>query len=120
MANVLVVEDDVDVATLVQHVLAGVGHDVTVAHDGGQGLAAARQGHPDIVILDWMMPIKNGIEVCAELRASDEFAATRIMMLTARASESDLSRAQAVGADDYVVKPFTPRSLRERVATLLG
>ena len=119
MAHVLVVEDDADVASLLRHVLAGVGHDVDVAPDGGAGLAAAYASHPDMVILDWMMPVKTGIEVCAALRADPDFASTRIMMLTARSAPQDVSRAKAAGADDYVVKPFTPRELRARVATLL-
>lgn len=119
MAHVLVVEDDADVASLLQHVLSGVGHEVDVAPDGGAGLAAAYQRHPDMVILDWMMPIKSGIEVCSTLRSDPHFSKTRIMMVTARSSPQDVSRAKAAGVDDYVVKPFTPRQLRERVATLL-
>ncbi|OAH49510.1 histidine kinase [Microbacterium oleivorans] len=119
VAHVLVVEDDVDVASLLQQVLARVGHEVSVAHDGGAGLDAAHARHPDVVILDWMMPIKTGIEVCSELRADPAFADTRILMLTARSSPHDVSRAKAAGVDDYVVKPFTPRQLRERVENLL-
>ena len=120
MARVLVVEDDVDVASLLEQVLARVGHDVEIAHDGGAGLDAAHARHPDVVILDWMMPIKSGIEVCSELRSDPRFADTRIMMLTARSSPQDVSRAKAAGVDDYVTKPFTPRQLRERVELLLG
>ncbi|MDJ1114441.1 response regulator transcription factor [Microbacterium dauci] len=118
MANVLVVEDDTDVASLLRHVLVGVGHEVEVAHDGGAGLAAAYAHHPDLVILDWMMPIKTGIEVCAALRADPDFERTRIMMITARSSPQDLARAEAAGADDYLVKPFMPRDLRARVQSL--
>lgn len=120
MAHVLVVEDDVDVAALLEAVLSRVGHEVDVAHDGGAGLSAAQARHPDVVILDWMMPIKTGIEVCSELRSDPRFAQTRILMLTARSSPQDVARAKAAGVDDYVVKPFTPRQLRERVDTLLA
>lgn len=119
MAHVLVVEDDPDVASLLQQILIGLGHDVHVAHDGGAGLAAAYAHHPDMVILDWMMPIKTGVEVCAALRSDPNFDSTRIMMITARSSPQDISRAKIAGADDYFVKPFTPRELRSRVATLL-
>lgn len=119
MAHVLVVEDDTDVASLLHLVLSSVGHEVDVAHDGAAGLAAAYASHPDMVILDWMMPVKTGIEVCSTLRADPKFAGTRIMMITARSSPQDISRAKAAGADDYFVKPFTPRELRARVATLL-
>jgi DNA-binding response OmpR family regulator len=119
VAHVLVVEDDTDVAALLRQILAGLGHDVDVAHDGGAGLAAAYAHHPDMVILDWMMPVKTGIEVCASLRADPDFSSTRIMMLTARSTPQDVSRAKEAGADDYFTKPFTPRELRARVATLL-
>lgn len=119
MASVLVVEDDIDVASLLSYVLQGVGHDVEVAHDGGAGLERAFERHPDMVILDWMMPIKTGIEVCSTLRADPDFSSTRILMLTARSSPQDVAQAHAAGIDDYVVKPFTPRQLRERVAALL-
>lgn len=120
MAQVLIVDDDVDVASLVFQVLAGAGHDVAVANDGDAGLAAAYSDVPDVMILDWMMPRKTGIEVCAALRADQRFAVTRIMMLTARSSPEDIALARSVGADDYFVKPFSPRVLRQRVATLLG
>jgi len=119
VARVLVVEDDVDVASLLEQVLARAGYEVDVAHNGGAGLEVAYSRHPDVVILDWMMPIKSGIEVCSELRAHPGFRETRIMMLTARSSSQDMSRATAAGADDYMVKPFTPRQLRERVERLL-
>lgn len=119
MAHVLVVEDDPDVASLLQQILVGVGHNVEVARDGGAGLAAAYAHHPDLVVLDWMMPVKSGIEVCAALRRDPSFDSTRIMMVTARSSAQDISRAQSAGVDEYFVKPFTPRELRSRVATLL-
>lgn len=119
MTHVLVVEDDSDVAGLVHHVLAAAGYDVAVAADGGAGLDAAYERTPDVIVLDWMMPVKTGIEVCAALRGDDRFRSTRIMMLTARSADEDIARAKAAGADDYFVKPFTPRALRARVAALL-
>jgi len=120
VAHILVVEDDADVAALVETMLGGAGHEVDLAIDGAAGLAQARSRHPDIVILDWMMPRMTGIEVCEALRADVAFAETRIMMLTARSSASDIARAKDAGADDYVVKPFLPRELRQRVAELVA
>lgn len=120
MAYVLVVEDDPDVAALVSAVLSAAGHEVDVARDGGAGVAAAQARRPDVMVLDWMMPVKNGIEVCETLRADDAFAKTRIMMLTARSSAADVTRAKDAGADDFFVKPFAPRELRARVAALIG
>jgi DNA-binding response OmpR family regulator len=120
MAHILVVEDDRDVAALVEYRLRAAGHDVVVEVDGEAGLAAARLSVPDLVVLDWMMPRRNGLEVCIELRADDRFRTTKILMLTAKAQELDVERALAAGANEYVVKPFSPRELAARVESLLG
>ena len=120
MARILVVEDDADVAQLMEHTLRAAGHEVAVVADGAAGLQAARDGHPDLVVLDWMMPVKNGIEVCEELRADAEFAATTIVMLTARSDEADRERALAAGADEYLTKPFRPRAFRARIDELVA
>jgi len=119
VASILVVEDDTDVAGLIELRLTASGHRVAVAHDGEAGVAAARAVLPDLVILDWMMPRKTGIEVCTELRADDRFLSTKIMMLTARAKDADREHAFAVGVDDYVTKPFTGRELLARVSQLV-
>ncbi|MGZ0711713.1 response regulator transcription factor (plasmid) [Coraliomargarita sp. W4R53] len=120
MAAILVVEDEADVARLIQLKLSSVGHDVEVASDGQFGLEAAAASLPDLVIVDWMMPRKNGLEVCAALRADERYVKTRILMVSARAQESDRLQALAAGADDYVTKPFLPRELAQRVATLIA
>lgn len=120
MATILVVEDDADVAGLIRHRLAASGHDVSLAADGEQGLEAARATHPAVVILDWMMPRRTGLQVCEELRADDAFEDTRIMMLTARAQAEDIERAYAAGANDYMTKPFSPRDLVARVESLIA
>jgi DNA-binding response OmpR family regulator len=120
MAVVLIVEDDEDVRALVAHRLQQAGHEVLTEHDGEAGLGAARASVPDLVILDWMMPRRSGIEVCVELRADPAFARTRILMLTAKAQEQDLERALAAGADDYIVKPFSSRKLIARAQSLLS
>jgi DNA-binding response OmpR family regulator len=96
-----------------------MGHDVLVAHDGESGLAAARSEMPDLVILDWMMPILTGLEVCAELRADETLARVPVILLTAKAQENDIKRGFTAGADDYIVKPFSPRELASRVSALL-
>lgn len=120
MASILVVEDDADVAGLISFRLSASGHDVVVAPDGQAGVAAAHERAPDVIILDWMMPVKTGIEVCEELRAHAAFAGTKIMMLTARARDADVERARAAGADDYMTKPFSPRDLLARVERLIA
>lgn len=120
MAKILVVEDDPDVAALVKHRLRASGHDVSVETDGESGLAAARLLLPNLLILDWMMPRRTGLEVCVEVRADRRFDDMKILMLTAKAQERDIERALMAGANEYVVKPFSPRELAARVDSLIG
>jgi DNA-binding response OmpR family regulator len=120
MAQVVIVEDDGDIAMLVAHKLRGAGHDVVVEPDGEAGLAAVRELRPDLVVLDWMMPRLNGIEVTQAVRADPDLAGTRILMLTAKAQEHDVERAFLSGVDEYVQKPFSTRELVVRVEALLA
>ncbi|GAA3025055.1 response regulator transcription factor [Microbacterium dextranolyticum] len=120
MANVLVVEDDADVAELLRTVLTFAGHSVEIAVDGPSALAAAAARRPDLVTLDWMMPGMTGIDVCRALRADTSLEGVRILMLTAKSAPHDIALAREAGVDEYVVKPFSPRDLRARIATLLG
>lgn len=120
MAVILVVEDDDDVAGLIAHRLSAAGHSVSVAADGEAGVAAARSSRPDVIILDWMMPRRNGLQVCEDLRADEAFAPVKIIMLTARAQDADIERARAAGVDEYMTKPFSPRELLARVEALIA
>jgi DNA-binding response OmpR family regulator len=121
MTRVLVVDDDPVIADLVAFRLTRLGLDVSVETDGQAGLAAARALRPDLVVLDWMMPRMNGLEMCAALRAEpdEELARTPVLLLTAKAQEPDLERGFAAGATDYIVKPFSPRELATRVTAAL-
>ena len=121
MTRVLVVDDDPVIADLVAFRLTRLGLDVSVETDGQAGLAAARELRPDLVVLDWMMPRMNGLEVCAALRsdADPTLARTPVLLLTAKAQEPDLERGFAAGATDYIVKPFSPRELATRVTAAL-
>jgi DNA-binding response OmpR family regulator len=121
MTRVLVVDDDPVIADLVAFRLTRLGLDVSVETDGQAGLAAARELRPDLVVLDWMMPRMNGLEMCAALRAEpdEELARTPVLLLTAKAQEPDLERGFAAGATDYIVKPFSPRELATRVTAAL-
>ena len=121
MTRVLVVDDDPVIADLVAFRLTRLGLDVSVETDGQAGLAAARELHPDLVVLDWMMPRMNGLEMCAALRADPDasLARTPVLLLTAKAQEPDLERGFAAGATDYIVKPFSPRELATRVTAAL-
>jgi two-component system, OmpR family, phosphate regulon response regulator PhoB len=119
MSTILLVEDDPDIRHLVSYKLVRGGFDVIEAADGVAALHEARRHAPDLVILDVRMPRMSGLEVCRELRAGALTADVPIIMLTARARQQDLEQAFAAGATDYVVKPFSPRALQERVESLL-
>jgi two-component system, OmpR family, phosphate regulon response regulator PhoB len=119
MSTILLVEDDPDIRHLVSYKLTKGGFDVVEAADGVTALHEARCHRPDLVILDVRMPRMSGLEVCRELRAAPQTAHVPILMLTARARAQDLEQAYAAGATDYVVKPFSPRALQERVESLL-
>jgi len=114
--KILIVEDDRNIASLVEQYLVREGFTVLRAADGPAGLTAARREKPALVILDVMLPGKDGWEVCRELRRDSDLP---ILMLTARADEMDRVVGLSIGADDYVVKPFSPRELVERVKAIL-
>jgi len=119
MSTILIVEDEPDVLLLLENRVRGAGHTVLSAIDGEQGLELAATQKPDLVILDWMMPKRDGIEVCEELRRHDPHRKLKVLMLTARSQKSDVDRAFEAGADDYIVKPFSSRELIERITVLL-
>jgi DNA-binding response OmpR family regulator len=116
MAAVLLVEDDVDMCNLIRGHLEAGGYTVYQAFDGPSALALAGQQTPQLVILDWMLPGMDGLEVCRQLRRDHLMP---IMMLTARGEEIDRVLGLEVGADDYLVKPFSLRELLARVHALL-
>jgi len=118
-SRVLIVEDDSDIAALIAHYLEKAGYASEIAGDGSRGLTSARETPPDLVILDLMLPGLNGLEVCKALRQNDRTAALPIILLTARGEESDRIFGLDSGADDYVVKPFSPSELMARVRALL-
>lgn len=120
MTTIVVADDDADVRDLVQFKLEQGGMDVVSVGDGAAALEACRQHGPDLVLLDLMMPGMSGLDVCRSLRASAALADVPVIMLTARAQESDIAQGFAAGADDYVVKPFSPRELSSRVQAVLA
>jgi two-component system phosphate regulon response regulator PhoB len=114
-----VVDDDSDIRELLAFKLTAADYEVHTACDGESGLSAAVELHPDLVVLDWMMPKYTGLELCARLRAMPEFARLPVILLTAKASEQDLHRGLIAGVNDYLTKPFSPRDALERVQALL-
>ncbi|MCP5026750.1 MAG: response regulator [Actinomycetia bacterium] len=115
----LVIEDDPDIRALVAFKLRQADFVVAEEEDGEAGLAAAADIGPDVILLDWMMPKLSGIEVLLRLRATDATSAIPVIMLTSRSQESEIERGFAAGADDYIVKPFSPRELQSRVDAIL-
>ena len=116
---ILVVEDEDALATLLKYNLDKEGHQIAVASDGEEALTMIDERLPDLVVLDWMLPKVSGIEVCRRLRAKTETRNLPIIMLTARGEESDRIRGLDVGADDYIVKPFSMSELAARVRAVL-
>ena len=114
--KVIVIDDDPDQGRLLETVLKPIELTVYQAYTGSDGLKLAYELHPDLVILDIMMPGMDGFEVCARLR---ELTSVPILMLTARASENDLVRCFNLGADDFLKKPFNKNELQARVSSLL-
>ncbi|GGK02759.1 hypothetical protein GCM10010123_35910 [Pilimelia anulata] len=119
MATVLIAEDDTDIRDLVIFRLKQAELDVIEVKDGLAAVAAALRDRPDVAVLDVAMPGLSGLEVCRQLRAAPETRHMLILLLTARAQETDIEQGFAVGADDYMTKPFSPRELATRVRSLL-
>ena len=116
--RILIVEDDRSLADVLRYNLEHAGYEVTAASDGQSGLTQARLKSPDMVILDLMLPVIDGLEVCRQLRNDPATRDMIILMLTAKAEESDQLIGFSLGADDYVTKPFSVKVLMERVKAL--
>lgn len=116
---VLIVEDEAALVELLTYNLERAGYETAVARDGEEAELMVQETKPDLVLLDWMLPYTSGIEICRRLRRRQETRSLPIVLLTARGEESDRVRGLEVGADDYVVKPFSPRELLARIAAVL-
>lgn len=119
MATVLIVDDDPFIARLVRMKVEQLGYVVETAGDGEEGLKAAERVHPDLILLDLMMPRMNGLEMCRRLRALPAGRDVPVVMLTAKAQERDVEAGFAAGATDYLIKPFSPRELQARLRSAL-
>ena len=117
--SVLVVEDEDALSTLLQYNLDKEGYRVSLAADGEEALVMVDERQPDLVVLDWMLPKVSGVEVCRRLRSKAETRNLPIIMLTARAEESDRVRGLDTGADDYLTKPFSMTELTARIRAVL-
>ncbi len=116
---ILIIEDEDSLITLLRYNLEADGYRVVEARDGEEALIAAREEVPDLILLDWMLPLIPGIEVCRQLRRTATTQDVPIIMLTARGEEPDKLRGLDSGADDYVTKPFSPAELMARIRAML-
>jgi DNA-binding response OmpR family regulator len=118
--RILVADDDADILDLVVFVLNQAGFETVGVTDGVAALAAIESDHPRLAILDITMPGMSGIEVLRKVRASETLSELGVILLTARARDSDVDTGFATGASDYVIKPFSPRELLQRVNAVLA
>ena len=119
-ATVLVADDEPHLLRLVKFRLEREGYNVITATDGEAALELARTEHPDLCVLDVMMPKRSGFEVLEALREDEAYRDMKVIMLTARAQDRDVDAGFALGADDYLTKPFSPQELRVRVGAHLA
>jgi two-component system phosphate regulon response regulator PhoB len=117
--HILVIEDEAALVELIRYNLEKEGFRVSAANDGEEGLALLKESKPDLLVLDWMLPHVSGIEICRQIRRKTELRDLPVIMLTARGEEADRIRGLEVGADDYVIKPFSPSELVARIRAVL-
>ncbi|MGE0559122.1 MAG: response regulator transcription factor [Burkholderiales bacterium] len=119
-SSVLIVEDEESISLSLEFLLRKEGYDVSCARDGAAALQMLAQRVPDMVLLDVMLPLVDGFELCRMMRANPALEKTRIMLLTARGRESEVARGLGLGADAYLTKPFSTRELMETVRRLIS
>mgnify|MGYP002663281880 FL=1 len=117
--KILVADDEPNIVISLEYLLKREGYTVLVAHNGQEALEAIATQRPDLVLLDVMMPVKTGFEVCQEVRASDTLQHTQLLMLTAKGRDTDMTKGLALGADGYMTEPFSTRDLGQKVADML-
>ena len=119
-ARVLVVEDEESILLSLEFLLNKEGYAVSTARDGATALQLLERQPPDLVLLDVMLPLLDGFELCRTIRADPALVKTRIMLVTARGREAEIARGMALGADAYLTKPFSTRELMDTVRALLA
>ncbi len=117
--SILVVEDEPNIVLSLQFLMKKAGFEVRVARDGEEALAAVHDRAPDLILLDVMIPKRDGYDVCQTIRANPEWKNIYIIMLTAKGREVDREKGIALGANDYVTKPFSTRDLTEKVKQIM-
>ncbi len=118
--SVLVVEDEPNIVISLEFLMKKAGYHVRVARDGEEALKAVEESAPGVILLDVMIPKRDGYDVCQTIRANPDWADVRIIMLTAKGREVEREKGLALGADEYITKPYSTRELTQRVQELLG
>jgi len=120
MSRILIAEDETSISLALEFLLRAEGHEVTTAADGAAALRKAEEIRPDLLILDLMLPLADGFEICRRIRDNAILREVRILVLSARGRAADIERIRALGADDYMTKPFSTRDLVARVRRILA
>jgi DNA-binding response OmpR family regulator len=117
--SVLIVEDEQNIVLSLEFLMKKAGYDVAVACDGDAALEAMAEAAPDLVLLDVMLPKRNGYQVCEAIRGDPRLADVKVIMLTAKGRDAERDKGMALGADDYITKPFSTREVVDKVKQLL-
>ena len=120
MKRILIAEDEPSIVLSLEFLLREAGFEVLTATNGAEALRLAEEHTPELLVLDIMLPVVNGFEVCRSVRANPRLTATRILMLTARGREHEVARGLSLGANAYITKPFATRELMRVVQDLVG
>lgn len=118
--RVLVVDDEDSITLSLRHLMKREGYDVAVARDGEEALASLAESRPDLILLDVMIPRRDGYDVCQTIRANPDWAGIKIVMVSAKGRDIEVEKGLALGADAYVTKPFSTRELAAMVKDLIG
>ena len=118
--KILIADDEPNIVTALEFLLERAGYATQVARNGEEALAAIASDAPDLVLLDIMMPVKSGFEVCRRLREQPEWRHIKVVMLSAKGRDAEVTKGLAMGADLYVTKPFSTRELLGQIKALLG
>jgi two-component system alkaline phosphatase synthesis response regulator PhoP len=117
--KILIADDEPNIVAALEFVLQRSGYDVHIARNGDEALKLVEECRPDLVLLDVMMPVRSGYEVCKRIRERDDWRHVKIIMLTAKGRDAEVSKGLAIGADLYVTKPFSTRDLMSKISALL-
>jgi len=117
--SILIADDEPNIVAAVEYLLKRSGYEVSVARNGAEALELVETRHPDLVVLDVMMPVKSGYEVCVRMRERPDWRHIKIIMLSAKGRDAEVAKGLSVGADLYITKPFSTRDLMRKIKELL-